>query len=117
MKDNDLRYTVHAEGSVTTRDIPQPTVMAAIVSGEMVEERSGVRRYTLEGFVVVVDGNNVVTTYFDSDLRQSGQWSPKKKQRKGQRKRTAPESTWIGKRGRKINIELSERYARQMEGR
>ena len=108
-----LKYTEHAFYRMTERDINRAMVEAVVMSGSVMVEITGVCRYTLEGLVVVVDGQDVVTAYYDSDCRQVGQWNPKKKQRKGQQKRTAPASTWIGQRGRKINIKLSERYARE----
>ncbi len=108
-----LKYTEHAFSRMTKRDINRAMIEAAVISGSVMVEITGVCRYTLEGLVVVVDGNNVVTTYYDSALRQAGNWNPKKKQRKVRQLRTSPESTWIGQRGRKINIKLSAQYARE----
>ena len=112
----NMRYTDHAEGRVTGRDIPQSAIMAVIMSGEVEVEPGGVKRYTLEGFVVVVNGCNVVTAYYDSDLRHRGDWSPKKKQRKRQEKRRRFNPQYIEGRGH-INVRQQELYQRQMEGR
>ena len=112
----NLRYTDHADGRVTWRDIQQSAIMAVIVSGEVEVEPGGVKRYTLEGFVVVVDGRNVVTAYYDSDLRHRGDWSQKKKQRKMQEKRRRFNPQYIEGRGH-INVRRQELHQRQIEER
>ena len=112
MNPAELRYTDHADGRVTGRDIPQPTIMAVIMSGEVEVEPSGVKRYTLEGFVVVLDRRDVVTTYYDSDLRKRGKWNPKKMQRKLRRQEFKP--CYFEGRGY-INTRRQAHYQRQME--
>lgn len=111
----ELGYTTHAFDRMTERDISRASVEAVVRSGEIERiERHGVVRYRLESLVVVVDRCDVVTVYFDSDMRQRGDWSPKKRQRRGQRKEAKP--TYIPGRG-KINIARQESYLRQMEGK
>lgn len=110
----ELRYTEHAFNQMTKRDISRATVEAVVVSGSVFVEFSGVRRYTLEGLVVVVDGKKVVTAYFDSDKRQRSRWGTKKKQRRCRPMHHKP--TWIDGRG-KINLSLAQSYMRQMEKR
>ena len=111
----DLRYTDHAFERMAERDISRATVEAVVVAGAVEVERCGVCRYTLEGLVVVVDGRDVVTAYYDSDQRPRGQWSPKKKQRKGQEKRREFKPQYIEGRGH-INTRRQAYYQRQMEG-
>ena len=80
----EIKYTQHAFDRMTERNISRAMVEAVVFSGRMEREEIGdVRRYRLEGLVVVLDGNDVVTAYFDSDERKPGQWNPKKKQRRG----------------------------------
>lgn len=108
-----LKYTEHAFARMAERDINRSMVEAVVMAGSVRVEITGVCRYTLEGLVVVVYGQDVVTAYYDSNCRQVGQWNPKKKQRKC---RVKHRPVWIDGRG-KINIELSRAYMRQMEGR
>ena len=113
----DLRYTAHAFERMTERDISRATVEAVVMAGAVEVERCVVCRYTLEGLVVVVDGRDVVTAYYyDSDLRQRGDWNPKKKQRKGQEKRRRLKPQYIKGRGH-INTRQQAYYQQQMEGR
>lgn len=109
----NINYTEHAFSRMTERGISRSMVEAVVVSGVMEREEIGnVRRYRLEGFVVVLDGNDVVTVYFDSNERKSYQWSPKKKQRRGRREEM--KAHYIPGRG-KVNISQQEYYLRKME--
>lgn len=74
MSPRDLRYTEHAFARMTERDITRSMVEAVVASGDVEAERCWVRRYTLEGLVVVVDGNDVVTAYYDSDTQSRSRW-------------------------------------------
>lgn len=112
----NLRYTEHAFERMAERDISRATVEAVVVAGSVKVERCGVCRYTLEGFVVVVDGRDVVTTYYNSDLRRSGDWNPNKKQRNGQEKRRRFKPKHIEGRGH-INVRQQALYQRQVDGR
>jgi hypothetical protein len=98
---------------MTERDISRAMVEAVVFSGRMEREEIGdVRRYRLEGLIVVLDGQNVVTVYFDSDERKSRQWSPKKKQRRG--RQGEMKAHYIPGRG-KVNIRQQAYYLRKME--
>lgn len=114
MSPRELRYTEHAFSRMTERDITRSTVEAVVAAGDVEIERDGVHRYTLEGLVVVVDGNDVVTAYYDSDTLARSRWGIKKKQRRCRPKQH--KATYIPGRG-KINISLSQAYLRQMESR
>lgn len=109
----EIKYTQHAFERMTERDISRAMVEAVVFSGRMEREEIGdVRRYRLEGLIVVLDGNDVVTVYFDSDERKPGKWGPKKKQRRGRRGELKPH--YIPGRG-KINLRQQEYYLRKME--
>jgi hypothetical protein len=108
----EIRYTVHAGARVAVRDIPQSAVNAAIASGAVEVETGGVRRYTLEGLIVVVDGCDVVTAFYDSDLRRRGAWGPKKKQRRCRRGEMKPH--YFEGRGH-INVRRQAYYQQQAE--
>ena len=109
----EIKYTQHAFERMTERDISRAMVEAVVFSGRMEREEIGdVRRYRLEGLVVVLDGNDVVTVYFDSDERKPGKWCPKKKQRRGRNGEMKPH--YIPGRG-KINLRQQEYYLRKME--
>lgn len=111
----ELGYTTHAFDRMAERDISSASVEAVVRSGEIDNiDRRGVVRYRLESLVVVVDGADVVTVYHDSDMRQRGDWSPKKRQRRGRKKEAKP--AYIPGRG-KINLTLQASYLRQMEER
>lgn len=113
MNQEEIRYTQHAFDRMTERDISRAMVEAVVFSGRMEREEIGdVRRYRLEGLIVVLDGQNVVTVYFDSDERKPGQWNPKKKQRRG--RHGEMKAHYIPGRG-KINIRQQEYYLRKME--
>ena len=110
----ELKYTNHAFDRMSERDITRPMVEAVVNCGvlEGIQER-GVKRYRLEGLVVVLDGQDVVTVYFDSDERKRGRWSVKKKQRRcrfGEFK-----AHYFEGRG-KINVRLHAHYMKNMEG-
>ena len=114
---DEIKYTNHAFDRMTERDISRSTIEAVVRSGRMVREEMrnemhDVRRYRLENMVVVMDGNVVVTVYFDSDERKPGQWSPKKKQRLGRQGEMKPH--FFSGRG-KVNIRQQEYYLRKME--
>lgn len=113
MQPDEIKYTNHAFDRMTERDISRATVEAVVRCGVMErEELTNVRRYRLENMVVVLDGCTVVTVYFDSDERKPGQWSPKKKQRRG--RQGEMKAHYIPGRG-KINIRQQECYLRKME--
>lgn len=114
MSTEGLKYTNHAFERMTERDITRPMVEAVVNCGvlDRIQER-GVKRYRLEGLVVVVDGQDVVTVYFDSDARQRGRWSTKKKQRRCRPGEMKPH--YFEGRG-KVNVRLHAHYMRQMEG-
>lgn len=113
MQPDEIKYTQHAFDRMTERDISRAMVEAVVFSGRMEREEVGdVRRYRLEGLIVVLDGQNVVTVYFDSDERKYGKWSPKKKQRRGRNGEMKPH--YIPGRG-KINIRQQAYYLRKME--
>lgn len=110
---DDIKYTNHAFDRMTERDISRATIEAVVRSGRLEREEIGeVRRYRLENMVVVMDGNVVVTVYFDSDERKPGQWSQKKKQRRGRNGEMKPH--YFTGRG-KVNIRQQEYYLRRME--
>lgn len=111
---NTLKYTLHALDRMNERDISTATVDAVIASGVSTVGPRGSMRYKLEGMVVVVDGDDIVTVYFDSKKRQRGQWNPKKKQRKGRLGEMKP--TYIQGRGA-VNIKQQEHFMKQMEER
>lgn len=111
MSTGELKYTNHAFDRMTERGITRPMVEAVVVSGELErEERPGVRRYRLEGLVVIVDHGAVVTAFFDSDTRQRGQWGPKKRQRKGRIGELKPH--YFDGRG-KVNVRKQQFYFKQ----
>ena len=112
MQPDEIKYTQHAFDRMTERDISRAAVEAVVRTGRMEREELNVRRYRLEGIVVVIDGHNVVTVYFDSDERKPGQWNPKKKQRRGRNGEMKPH--YIPGRG-KINLRQQEYYLRKME--
>lgn len=110
---DDIKYTNHAFDRMTERDISRATIEAVVRSGRLEREEIGdVRRYRLENMVVVLDGNEVVTVYFDSSERKSGAWSPKKRQRRGRQGEMKPH--FFAGRG-KVNIRQQEYYLRKME--
>lgn len=110
-----IGYTTHAFDRMTERDISRASVEAVVRSGEIDHiDRRGVVRYRLESLVVVVDGCDVVTVYHDSDMRRRGDWSPKKRQRRGHKREAKP--AYIPGRG-KINLTLQALYLQQMEER
>ena len=113
MQPEEIRYTRHAFDRMTERDISRATVEAVVRLGRIEREEVGeVRRYRLEDMVVVIDGNDVVTVYFDSDKRKASQWNPKKKQRLGRNGEMKPH--FIPGRG-KVNIRQQEYYLLKME--
>jgi uncharacterized GH25 family protein len=113
MSPSDLKYTTHAFERMAERDISRATVEAVVVSGEMTIERGGIRRYSLEGLIVIVDGRDVVTAYFNRNHRRSSSWGPKQRQRRGQRQEYKPQ--YFKGRGY-INVRQQEHYQRQMGG-
>lgn len=113
MDPEEIKYTKHAFDRMTERDISRATVEAVVRNGSIErEEINGIVRYRLENMVVVMDGHDVVTVYFDSDERRPSQWSPKKKQRRGRNGEMKPH--YIQGRG-KVNIRQQEYYLRKME--
>ena len=113
MSIQQINYTQHAFSRMTERGISRSMVEAVVISGVVEREETGnVRRYRLDCLVVVIDGNDVVTAYFDSNERKPSQWNPKKKQRRG--RKGEMKSHYIPGRG-KVNIRLQEYYLRKME--
>ena len=113
MDPGEIKYTKHAFERMTERDISRATVEAVVRNGSIErEDINGIIRYRLENMVVVMDGRDVVTVYFDSDERRPSQWSPKKKQRRGRQGEMKPH--FISGRG-KVNIRQQEYYLRKME--
>jgi hypothetical protein len=113
MQPDDIKYTNHAFDRMTERDISRATIEAVVRCGRLEREEIGdVRRYRLENMVVVMDGNVVVTVYFDSDERKPGQWNPKKKQRRGRQGEMKPH--FFTGRG-KVNIRQQAYYLLKME--
>lgn len=113
MQPDEIKYTNHAFERMTERNISRATVEAVVRCGRLErEEINDIRRYRLENMVVVMDGNVVVTVYFDSDERKPGQWSPKKKQRRGRNGEMKPH--YFTGRG-KINVRQQDYYLRKME--
>ena len=109
----DIKYTNHAFERMAERDISRANVEAVIASGTIEKEELGnVLRYRLENMVVVLDGNTVVTVFFDSDCRQQVQWNPKKRQRKG--RNGEMKAHYIPGRG-KVNIRQQAYYLRKVE--
>ena len=110
-----IKYTNHAFDRMAERDITRPMVEAVVRSGKLDKVEVGdIRRYRLENLIVVLDGQDVVTVFFDSDARQRGQWSAKKKQRRGRNGEMKPH--FIPGRG-KVNIRQQEYYLRQLEAK
>lgn len=58
-----LELTAHAQEQMDKRGISFPTVKAAVARGASSRGVGGVTRFNLMGFVVVLDGYKVVTTY------------------------------------------------------
>ena len=109
----EIKYTQYAFDRMTERDISRAMVEAVVFSGRLEREEVGdVRRYRLEGLIVVLDGQNVVTVYFDSDERKPGKWNPKKKQRRG--RQDEMKAHFFAGRG-KVNIRQQEYYLRKLE--
>lgn len=113
MQPDDIKYTNHAFDRMTERDISRATVEAVVRCGRLErEEINDIRRYRLENMVVVMDGVTVVTVYFDSDERKTGQWNPKKKQRRGRNGEMKPH--YFAGRG-KVNIRQQNYYLSKLE--
>lgn len=110
-----IKYTNHAFDRMAERDITRPMVEAVVRSGKLDRVEVGdIRRYRLENLIVVLDGNDVVTVYFDDDARRTtNTWGRKKKQRKG--RKGEMKAHFFNDRGRKINIRQQEYYLRKME--
>lgn len=102
-----LLYTSHLYERMICRDIGWPTIEAVARSGEVVEEQSdGVRKIKLCGFVVVMDGEKLVTVYREEAT------APKPKRKK--EKREVFKANWL--RGRKVNVRLTNYYLGMVEG-
>ena len=111
-----IKYTNHAFDRMAERDITRPMVEAVVRSGKLDRVEVGdIRRYRLENLIVVLDGNDVVTVYFDDDARKTtNTWGRKKKQRRGRNGEMKPH--FIPGRG-KVNIRQQEYYLRQLEAK
>lgn len=89
-----------------SRQIEWPTIEAVARSGEVVETHpDGVRVMELFGFVVVMDGEKMVTVYRDEAK------TPRPKCKKA--KREVFKADWV--RGRKVNIKLTNHYMGMMD--
>ena len=114
MESSEIGYTTHAFNRMAERDISRSMVEAVIRCGDLERVDShGVLRFRLEGLVVILDKQDVVTVFFDSDLRPRSKWSPKKRQRKWHQE---VKPCYFKGRG-KINTRQQDSYLRQMEGR
>ena len=98
-----LLYTEHLYHRMITREIGWPTIEAVARSGEVVrEDHDGVRVMALFGFVVVMDGEKLVTVYRDRDAE------PKPRQKRKKPRREEFKADWI--RGRRVNVRLTNYY-------
>ena len=103
-----LLYTEHLYHRMITRDIGWPTIEAVARSGEVVEEGSdGVRKLELCGFVVVMDGEKLVTVYRDRETEKK----PRVRRKKPRREEF--KADWI--RGRRVNVRLTNYYMGMVE--
>ena len=98
-----LLYTSHLYERMIDREIGWPTIEAVARSGEVVEEHpDGVRKLELCGFIVVMDGEKLVTVYRDSGSE------PKPKPKRKKPRREEFKADWI--RGRRVNVRLTNYY-------
>ena len=98
-----LLYTEHLYDRMITREIGWPTIEAVARSGEVVEEHAdGVRKLELCGFVVVMDGEKLVTVYRDHKTK------PKPRVKRKKPRREEFKADWI--RGRRVNVRLTNHY-------
>lgn len=98
-----LLYTEHLYHRMITREIGWPTIEAVARSGEVVEEHpDGVRKLELCGFVVVMDGEKLVTVYRDRESE------PKPRPKRKKPRREEFKADWI--RGRLVNVKLTKYY-------
>lgn len=103
-----LLYTSHLYERMIGRDIGWPTIEAVARSGEVVETHpDGVRKMELCGYIVVIDGEKLVTVYRD-EAREPKPRPKRKKQRREEFK-----ADWI--RGRRVNVRLTNHYLGMME--
>ena len=98
-----LLYTEHLYDRMITREIGWPTIEAVARSGEVVEEQpDGVRKLELCGFIVVMDGEKLVTVYRDREAE------PKPRPKRKKPRREEFKADWI--RGRRVNVRLTNYY-------
>lgn len=98
-----LLYTSHLYHRMITRDIGWPTIEAVARSGEVVmEHQDGVKVMALCGFIVVMDGEKLVTVYLDRESE------PKPKLKRKKPRREEFKADWI--RGRRVNVRLTNHY-------
>ena len=104
-----LLYTSHLYERMIDREIGWPTIEAVARSGKLIEDhQNGVRKLELFGFVVVMDGEKLVTVYRDRESEPK----PRPKCKKQRREEFKPDFL----RGRKVNIKLTNHYLGMMEG-
>lgn len=98
-----LLYTSPLCERMIAREIGWPTIEAVARSGEVVEEHpDGVRKLELCGFIVVMDGEKLVTVYRDREEEAK----PRPKRKKPRREEF--KADWI--RGRRVNVRMTNHY-------
>ena len=98
-----LLYTSHLYDRMIDREIGWPTIEAVARSGEVVEEHpDGVRKLELCGFIVVMDGEKLVTVYRDREAEPK----PRVKRKKPRREEFKPDFL----RGRLVNVKLTKYF-------
>ena len=103
-----LLYTEHLYHRMITRDIGWQTIEAVARSGEVVEEQpDGVRKLELCGFIVVMDGEKLVTVYRDREDEPK----PRVKRKKPRREEFKADFL----RGRLVNVKLTKYYMGMVE--
>ena len=103
-----LLYTEHLYHRMIAREIGWPTIEAVARSGEVVEEHpDGVRKLELCGFIVVMDGEKMVTVYQDREAEPK----PRPKRKKPRREEFKPDFL----RGRLVNVKLTKYYMGMVE--
>ena len=103
-----LLYTSHLYERMIDREIGWPTIEAVARSGEVIEEHpDGVRKIELCGFIVVMDGEKLVTVYRDREADPK----PRPKRKKPSREEFKPDFL----RGRMVNVRLTKYYIGMVE--
>ena len=98
-----LLYTSHLYERMIDREIGWPTIEAVARSGKLIEDhQNGVRKLELFGFVVVMDGEKLVTVYRDREAEPK----PMVKRKKPRREEFKADFL----RGRMVNVRLTKYY-------